>query len=130
MPNATVAKLCSTNSTPPVASSWLIGGAESRGAITSRCSSAPSAATSRMAKRRGDAIGQPEDLDQVVHAVHADHHQLGVADPGHVDDAEDQVQPERQQRQHAAEQDAVDHRFEQVDVEDLGHRFHAHNSPR
>ena len=34
MPKATVAKLCSTNSTPPVASSWLIGGAVSSGAIT------------------------------------------------------------------------------------------------
>jgi hypothetical protein len=34
MPKATVAKLCSTNSTPPVARSWLIGGPESSGAIT------------------------------------------------------------------------------------------------
>ena len=48
MPNATVAKLCRKNSTPPVASSWLIGGDDSSGAITRRCSSAPSAATSRM----------------------------------------------------------------------------------
>ena len=71
----------------------------------------------------GHVIGQPEHLDQVVHAVHADHDQFGVADPGDVDDAEDQVQPERQQRQHAAEQDAVHHGFEQVDVENIGHRF-------
>ena len=39
----------------------------------------------------------------VVDAVHADHHQLGVADPHDVDDAEDQVQSERQQRQQARE---------------------------
>ena len=32
----TVAKLCSTNSTPPVARSWLIGAAESSGAMTSQ----------------------------------------------------------------------------------------------
>ena len=37
----------------------------------------------------------------VVDAVHADHDQLGVADPHHVDDAEDEVQAERQQRQQA-----------------------------
>ena len=48
MPNATVAKLCSTNSTPPVASSWLIGGAVKSGAITKKCSAAPNSATSRM----------------------------------------------------------------------------------
>ncbi|MEH2578025.1 hypothetical protein [Bradyrhizobium sp. AZCC 1708] len=34
MPNATVAKLCRMNSTPPVASNWLIGGAVSSGAMT------------------------------------------------------------------------------------------------
>jgi hypothetical protein len=49
MPKATVAKLCRKNSTPPVASSWLIGGADRSGSITRKCSSAPRPATSRMA---------------------------------------------------------------------------------
>jgi beta-RFAP synthase len=70
-------------------------------------------------QRRRQVIRQAVVLHEEVHAVHADHHQLGVADPGDVDDAEDQVQPERQQGQYAAQQDAVDHRFEQVDVEDF-----------
>ncbi|MGY3651363.1 hypothetical protein ACVWW2_006654 [Bradyrhizobium sp. LM4.3] len=52
-------------------------------------------------------------------------HQLGVANPGHVDDAEDQVEPEREQRQHAAEQDAVDHGLQQVDVENVQKCLHA-----
>jgi hypothetical protein len=60
---------------------------------------------------------------QVVHGVHADHDQLGVADPDDVDHAEDQVQSQREQRQDAAEQHAVEHGFEQEDVKEL----HAHN---
>ena len=45
--------------------------------------------------------------------VHAHHDQLRVAEPDHVHDAEHQVQPEHGQGEHAAEQDAVDDRFEQ-----------------
>src|SRR5438094_301361 len=75
------------------------------------------------AHRRGDPIGHAIDIHEIIHPVHADHDQLGIADPGDVDHAEDQVQPERQQRQHATEQDAVDHGLEQVDVEDLEEGF-------
>src|SRR6185503_8050265 len=59
---------------------------------------------------------------QVVDRVHAAHDQLGVADPDHVDDAEDQVEPERQERQQAAEQEPVEDRLQQEDVEDLHHK--------
>src|SRR5258705_5928512 len=76
-------------------------------------------------ERRRDPVRQPEHLDHVVHAVHPDHDKFGVADPGDVDDAEDQVEPEREQRQHAAEQDAVDHGFQQIDVEDVEKSLHA-----
>ena len=75
-------------------------------------------------ERRGGPVRQAIDLHQEIHAVHADHDELGIADPGDVDDAEDQVQPERQQRQHAAEQDAVDHGLQQVDVEDVQKCLH------
>ena len=84
--------------------------------MTRKCSSAPASATSTMPnsgreqERRAALVG-------VVDAVHADHHQLGVADPHHVDDAEDQVEAERQQRQQAGEQDAVEHGLQEEDVE-------------
>ncbi|KZS00409.1 Uncharacterized protein APZ42_003283, partial [Daphnia magna] len=42
-----------------------------------------------------------------VDGVHAAHHQLGVGYPHDVDDAEDEVEAQRQQRQDAAQQDAV-----------------------
>ena len=48
MPNMTVAALCRKNSTPPVASNWLIGAAPSNGAITTRCNTTPSAPTPMM----------------------------------------------------------------------------------
>jgi hypothetical protein len=75
-------------------------------------------------ERRRGPVRHAEYLDHVVHAVHADHDKLGVADPGDVDDAEDQIEPEREQRQHAAEQDAIDHGFQQIDVEDVQKRLH------
>src|SRR3979409_1992541 len=52
-----------------------------------------------------------------INAVHPDHHQLGVADPHHVDDAEDQVAAEREQRTQAREQQPVEDRLEEKDVE-------------
>ena len=79
----------------------------------------PKARDQQDGQRCGGPVRHAEHLDQVVHPVHADHDQFGIADPGHVDDAEDQVEPERQQRQHAAEQDAVDHGLQQIDVEDV-----------
>ena len=76
-------------------------------------------AISQDRQRCGGVIGQSKVLHQIIHAIHADHDEFGVADPGHVDDAEDQVQAERQQRQHAAEQDAVHDGLEQVDIENI-----------
>ena len=119
MPKASVAAACRKNSTPPVTSSWLIGSAASTGRITKL--------VHQRAEQRdaGDARGhRGEQRPVVLHVqrvdrVHADHDHLGVADPHHVDDAEDQVQAERQQRQQAAQQDAVQHRFEQEYVEDF-----------
>ncbi|OIM89432.1 hypothetical protein BLN97_39260 [Bradyrhizobium elkanii] len=80
-------------------------------------------------QRRGGPVWQAVVLHEIVHAVHADHHKLGVADPGDVDDAEDQVEPEREQRQHAAEQDAVDDGLQQVDVEDVEEGLHGGSAP-
>ncbi len=65
-----------------------------------------------------------EYLHEIIHPVHADHDQLGVADPGYVDDAKNQIEPECQQREHAAEQDAVDHGLQQIDIEDVQKRLH------
>src|SRR5262245_13904199 len=48
--------------------------------------------------------------------IHAAHDDVGIGDPDHVDYAEDQVQAKREQGQHAAEQDAVDDRLEEIDV--------------
>ncbi len=61
-------------------------------------------------KRPAEEAVQPEDH------VHAAHDELGVADPHHVDDAKDEVEAERLKGQHAAEKDAVDDRFKEVDV--------------
>jgi hypothetical protein len=53
----------------------------------------------------------------VVDAVHADHHELGIANPHHVDDAEDEVQAERQQCQQPCQQQPVDERLGEEDIE-------------
>src|SRR5262249_10250586 len=53
-----------------------------------------------------------EDVDD----VHAAHDEIGIRDPYHIDDAEDQIETERKQRQHAAEQQAVDHGFKKENV--------------
>ena len=67
--------------------------------------------------RREGERQRPAELDvEPINGVHAAHDEVGVGDPHHVDHAEDQVQPERKQRQHAAQQDAVDHRFEEIDI--------------
>src|SRR5262249_12566337 len=46
-------------------------------------------------------------LHQKVHRVHADHDEVHVRDPDDVDHAEDQVEPQGEQREHTAEQQAV-----------------------
>ena len=123
MPNMTVATLCRKNSTPPVASNWLIGAAPSSGAITSTCNSTPEHADAGDADQRGQQVREVIDREQEEHAVHAQHDQLGVADPHDIDHAEDQVQSERQQCQYAAQQHAVDQRLQQIDVEDVDHHW-------
>jgi len=68
---------------------------------------------------KGDHERQLVDRVHEVDGVHPDHHQLGVADPHHVDHAEHEVESEREQREHPAEQQPVQHRLEKVDVERL-----------
>ncbi len=67
----------------------------------------------------GAQAGEPErpavERDQEVHRVHAERDQVHVRDPHDVDDAEDEVEPQREQGQHPAQQDAVDHRLQQED---------------
>src|SRR5262249_37066894 len=69
------------------------------------------------ADRRSDQKRHAVDFEQEEHAVHAEHDQFGIADPYDVDHAEDQVQPKCQQGQHAAQQNAVDQRLKQIDIE-------------
>ena len=57
MPKRMVAADCRKNSTPPVASSWLIGAAPSSGAITSTCSSTPRTPTAAMHSAAATSIG-------------------------------------------------------------------------
>ena len=59
----------------------------------------------------------------VKDAVHADHHEFGVADPHHVDDAEDEIEPEREQREQPGQQEPVEDRFEEEDVELAVHQI-------
>ena len=80
-------------------------------------------ADTRNADHRRDQERHVIDLEQEEHAVHAKHDQFGVADPHDVDHAEDQVQPQRKQCQHATEQHAVDKRLKQIDVEDVEHQW-------
>ena len=63
-------------------------------------------------ERQRHAVLGVEEIDD----IHAAHDDVGIGDPDDVDHAEDQVEPEREQSQHAAEQEAVDDRFEEVDV--------------
>src|SRR5213594_1031055 len=58
--------------------------------------------------------------DQEVDEVHADHHQVDVGDPHDVEHAEDQVQAEGEEREHAAQQHAVERRLEEE--ERIDHR--------
>ena len=54
-----VAAPCSTNSTPPVASTWLIGGEVSSGRTTSKCSSTPNSAMIGRQAAKASHSGQP-----------------------------------------------------------------------
>ena len=57
MPNRMVAADWRKNSTPPVASSWLIGAAPSSGAMTRTCSITPSAPTATILIAAASTIG-------------------------------------------------------------------------
>ncbi len=57
MPNATVATLCRKNSTPPVASNWLIGALPNTGWITSTCSSTPNPPTAAIDSNAATTYG-------------------------------------------------------------------------
>jgi hypothetical protein len=63
-------------------------------------------------QRDGGEAAQPHrpavHLDHEVGGVHAEHHEVDVGDPHDVDDAEDEIEPEREQGEHAAEQQPVD----------------------
>jgi hypothetical protein len=59
MPNAMVAAACRKISTPPVTSSWLMGGVSSTGRITRKCRTAPQIATSTMPSRAARMNGRP-----------------------------------------------------------------------
>ena len=67
-------------------------------------------------ERQRHAVYGIEEIDH----IHAAHDDVGIGDPDHVDHAEDQVQAERKQREHAAEQDAVDDCFEEIEVHPTG----------
>src|SRR4051794_16646716 len=64
---------------------------------------------------------QAVDRVEVIQAIHADHDQLGVANPHDVNDAEDQIEAERHECQHAPEQYAADDCLEQINVEEIKH---------
>ncbi len=112
---SSVAKDWMKNRRPPVARSWLMGGLCKDGRDDEQ--------VHEHAEQRADADrgepGEPERpavaADQEVDGVHAERDQVHVGDPHDVDDAEDQVEPEGQEREDAAEQDAVDHRLHQED---------------
>src|SRR5205809_1032294 len=66
---------------------------------------------SEAAQPHGPAVAHDQEVDE----VHADHHQVHVGDPHDVEHAEDQVEAEGEEREHAAQQHAVDGRLEQED---------------
>ena len=75
----------------------------------------------------GSRKRQAECLVAVEDHVHANHHQLGVADPDHVNDAEDEIEAQGQQRQKPGEQHAVDQGLDEEDVEraiEVGEKTH------
>ena len=55
----------------------------------------------------GEPDRPPGGRDEEVDRIHAEHHEIDVRDPDDVDHAEDEVEAERQEREHAAEEDAV-----------------------
>ena len=66
-------------------------------------------------KRKRYAVFNIEEIDH----VHPAHDDVGVGDPHHIDHAENQVQAERQQRQHPPEQDAVDDSLDEIRIHSL-----------
>jgi hypothetical protein len=58
------------------------------------------------------------DVEKIDH-VHPAHDDVGIGDPHDIDHAENQIQAERQKRQYAAEQDAVDDRLDEIRIHSL-----------
>ena len=110
---------------------WRGAGSRARsprmGEMIRRCTATPRRAPSPIDAMPASQIGQPVAGHQEVDPVHAQHDEVHVHDPDDVEHAEDQVQPEREQREHAAEQDAVQRGLEEEDgvdhaVDSLGLR--------
>ena len=60
---------------------------------------------------------RPAELGiEIINKIHAAHDEIGISNPYHVDHAENQIKSERKQREHAAEQDAVDDRLEKINI--------------
>jgi hypothetical protein len=53
---------------------------------------------------------------EIIDEIHAAHDDIGIGNPHYVDHAKNQIESEGEQREYAAEQDAVDDRFEKIDV--------------
>ena len=88
------------------------------GEMMRRCTATPRSAPAASETSAAAQMGQPNATEE-VDGVHAQHDQVDVGDPHDVEHAEDQVQPEREQRQDAAQQDAVDRRLDEEDRVDM-----------
>ena len=84
--------------------------------MMSRWTKTPSNATPSDRDHAGERKRHAVFGVEKIESIHAAHDDVGIGDPHHVDNAEDQIESEREQRQHAAEQDAVDDRFEEIEI--------------
>ena len=98
-------------SRPPVARSWFTGGLFRIGVMIRRCTPIAEQDAERDAGGGAEQERPAVDLHREVDEVHAQHREIDVDDPHDVEHAEDQVEPEGEQREHAAEQEAVQRRL-------------------
>ncbi len=71
----------------------------------------------RNAEQEREGQREAGDLEEIEDRVHADHDEFGVADPHDIDDAEYEIEAERQQGEQSGQQHAVDQRLDKEDVE-------------